>query len=55
MEFPAASRWMLTMRGRIGAAVRATDRIALRPELLVDVGAGLDILATARLGVAYRF
>jgi hypothetical protein len=48
--FPA-----LMARGRFGAAIDLSRRLFVRPEFLLDVGWRLDAMATARIGVGYRF
>jgi hypothetical protein len=45
----------LMARGRFGAAIEMTRHMFLRPEILIDVGSSLDTMATARIGVGYRF
>ena len=48
--FPA-----LMARGRFGAAIGMSRHMFVRPEILIDVGSSLDVMATARIGVGYRF
>jgi hypothetical protein len=45
----------LTARGRFGADIHMASRMFVRSEFVLDVGGYLDTMATARVGVGFRF